>query len=44
MPNAEQMYAEVIVPLALKGSFTSSVPAAMQQILSVGSRVLVQFG
>ena len=44
MPNAEQMYAEVIVPLALKGSFTYSVPAAMQQSLSVGSRVLVQFG
>ena len=44
MPSAEQMYAEVIVPLALKGSFTYRVPQEMQQSISVGSRVLVQFG
>ena len=38
------MYANVIVPLALQGSFTYSVPAEMQSQLRIGCRVLVQFG
>lgn len=44
MPELRPMYADVIVPLALQGSFTYSVPQALQQSLRVGCRVLVQFG
>lgn len=44
MPSADNLFAEVIVPLAVQGSFTYSVPPSMQQELRVGSRVLVQFG
>ena len=29
MPESKQMYANVIVPLALQGTFTYSVPQAM---------------
>ena len=44
MPESKQMYANVIVPLALQGTFTYSVPQAMQSSLRTGCRVLVQFG
>ena len=44
MPQPKQMYANVIVPLALQGTFTYSVPQAMQPSLRTGCRVLVQFG
>lgn len=38
------MYAEVILPLPIYSTFTYSVPTEMETLLSVGSRVLVQFG
>lgn len=38
------MYAEVILPLPLYATFTYSVPDDLTSGLSVGSRVLVQFG
>ncbi len=38
------MFVEVILPLPIYSTFTYSVPAEMQSRLSVGSRVLVQFG
>lgn len=44
MPEQKPMYANVIVPLALQGTFTYSVPPVLQQNLRTGCRVLVQFG
>lgn len=38
------MYAQLILPLPLYGTFTYSVPPEMEAELQVGSRVLVQFG
>ena len=38
------LYAQVIVPRPLDGSFTYSVPAAMEQAVGVGKRVVVPFG
>ena len=38
------MFVEVILPLPIYSTFTYSVPAEMESRLSVGSRVLVQFG
>ncbi|MBD5335954.1 MAG: primosomal protein N' [Bacteroides sp.] len=38
------IYAEVILPLPIYSTFTYSVPTEMESLLSVGSRVLVQFG
>ncbi len=38
------MYAEVILPLPIYSTFTYSVPTEMEPFLSVGSRILVQFG
>lgn len=38
------MFAEVILPLPIYSTFTYSVPTEMEIFLSVGSRVLVQFG
>lgn len=37
-------FAEVIVPLAVQGTFTYRIPPAMQPQLQVGCRVLVPFG
>lgn len=37
-------YAEVLLPLPLGGNFTYSVPEAMREELTVGSRVIVPFG
>lgn len=38
------MFAEVIVPLPLQGTFSYEVPAEMEGRIGAGSRVLVQFG
>jgi primosomal protein N' (replication factor Y) len=38
------LYADVILPLPLHGLYTYSIPAALVQSVSVGSRVIVQFG
>lgn len=38
------MFADVLLPLMLPGTFTYSVPQAVAATLRVGSRVLVQFG
>lgn len=37
-------YAEVLLPLAIQGTYTYQVPAAMTHEVAVGSRVLVPFG
>lgn len=38
------MFAEVILPLPLYTTYTYAIPADMEGMLNVGSRVLVQFG
>lgn len=38
------LYARVIMPLAVEGTFTYSVPGNMSQKIAPGSRVLVSFG
>lgn len=38
------MYAEIILPLPVWGTFTYGVPAEMEDLLQTGSRVMVQFG
>lgn len=38
------MYAEIILPLPLRGTFTYAVPAGSEADMQTGSRVLVQFG
>jgi primosomal protein N' (replication factor Y) len=38
------MFAEVILPLPLYSSFTYLIPPEMEENISIGSRVLVQFG
>ena len=38
------MFAEVILPLPLYSTFTYSVPPEMEEMVQIGSRVLVQFG
>lgn len=37
-------YADILIPLALPGTFTYSVPQEMADRLLVGCRVVVQFG
>lgn len=37
-------YAQVILPLPLYSSFSYSIPEEMEEFITVGSRVLVQFG
>ena len=37
-------FADIILPLAVKGTFTYSIPEEMNGIISPGSRVLVQLG
>jgi primosomal protein N' (replication factor Y) (superfamily II helicase) len=44
MPFGCGLYADVILPLALDQVFTYSVPADISGQISVGSRVVVQFG
>ena len=43
MPGPE-LYAQVILPLAVEGFYTYQVPEAFQKGLVPGSRVLVPFG
>lgn len=38
------MYAEVILPLPLYSTFTYDVPEELEELIQIGSRVLVQFG
>jgi primosomal protein N' (replication factor Y) len=38
------LYAQVILPLAVEGMYTYHVPEALQEKISPGSRVLVSFG
>ncbi|MFM7022103.1 MAG: primosomal protein N' [Flavobacteriales bacterium] len=38
------LFADVLLPLPIKGSFTYSIPAAIQQEVAVGKRVVVPFG
>jgi len=37
-------YADIILPLAVKGTFTYGIPEELKGSISIGSRVLVQFG
>lgn len=39
-----QLYVKVILPFALEGTFTYSVPQSLRDIVLPGQRVLVQFG
>lgn len=39
-----ELFADVILPLPLPGTFTYRVPEELQSSLSIGSRVIVQFG
>ena len=38
------MYAEIIVPLPLYGTYTYLIPSEYDKIIQIGSRVVVQFG
>ena len=38
------MYAQVILPLGVKGTFTYEIPAALRHLAKPGMRVMVQFG
>ncbi len=40
----ENLFARVILPLAVEGTFTYAVPEALRDQVSTGSRVLVSFG
>ncbi|HSN50737.1 MAG TPA: primosomal protein N', partial [Bacteroidales bacterium] len=40
----ENHFADIILPFAVKGTFTYSIPGDLAGIISHGSRVLVQFG
>jgi len=42
--NNQNLFANVIVPLSLRGTFTYSIPDKMKELLIPGMRVLVQFG
>ena len=37
-------FADIILPLAVKGTFTYGIPEELKGSISIGSRVLVQFG
>jgi len=43
-PADETLFAEVVLPLAVKGSFTYRVPKALAELATEGKRVSVQFG
>ena len=40
----ETLYAEVVLPLHLRGTFTYRVPSDYADVIAVGQRVVVQFG
>jgi primosomal protein N' (replication factor Y) len=44
MTGKENLYARVILPLAVEGSYTYSVPDVFAGLIAPGSRVLVSFG
>jgi len=44
MSSEEILYARVILPLAVEGTFTYVVPEELRKLVSPGSRVLVSFG
>ena len=41
---AMPIYADIILPLAVMGRFTYSVPAVLANDISIGARVRVKFG
>ena len=44
MKNKESQYAQVIIPLGMKGTFTYEIPEENIELAQPGMRVLVQFG
>lgn len=44
MPSKARLYAEVILPLPLFGTFTYSIPTTLEGKAAVGQRVIVPFG
>ncbi len=44
MPPVEELYAEILLPLALEGTYTYKVPPSMATKVTFGIRVEVQFG
>ncbi len=44
MPSKARLYAEVILPLPLFGTFTYSIPTTLEGKAAVGHRVIVPFG
>lgn len=42
--NSDQLFAEVIIPLAVPGTFTYRVPDEFETTIAIGCRVSVQFG
>lgn len=44
MPSKARLYAEVILPLPLFGTFTYSIPTTLEEKAAVGHRVIVPFG
>ncbi len=44
MPSKARIYAEVILPLPLFGTFTYSIPTTLEGKAAVGHRVIVPFG
>jgi len=44
MPPATDLFAEVLLPLALEGTYTYQVPEELKDQVAVGRRVEVQFG
>ncbi len=44
MPKKDSLYAEIIIPLAMKGTFTYEIPDNTVGLAKPGMRALVQFG
>src|SRR6185436_7814980 len=44
MSLADEMYVEILLPLALENTYTYKVPLALSDKISFGKRVEVQFG
>ena len=44
MQGDQQMFVDVILPLATGSTFTYSVPVHLQTVIAIGKRIVVQFG
>ncbi|MBK9984286.1 MAG: primosomal protein N' [Saprospiraceae bacterium] len=44
MPSVDELYAEILLPLALEGTYTYNVPPSIASKVTFGVRVEVQFG